>query len=1216
MGGSKSQTSTQTTTIPPEVLARYNSVNATAEKVAANPFQEYSTDPNQFVAPMNATQNAGVANTNAAANQAQPYFAGATGLTLAGAGPTNVGNVSGGQIAQYMNPYVQSVVKSTSDLLNQQEQQQQSGQTGNAINSGAFGGDRAGIAAANLAGQQELSRGNVLSGVLNTGYNTALSTAQQQQGFDLSQQQANLARMGQAGTQLAGLGAGAQSAALQGAQAQLGAGAQEQQTQQAGLSALYNQFLQQQAYPFQTAQFLANIAEGTGSLSGSTTTTTQPAPFFSDERLKDDIEDIGRTHDGQKIVKFRYKGEKGPRQIGLLAQDVEKHHPEAVGLAHGYKTVDYDKATEDAAGMGEGLGRRAYAMGGSPTPSPYLDLYGLPGGGASRIPPQILQQGQQSRGLMKHGSAPSAPPSELQQIMSAVNTGKGAVGAFDDVKGAWNGLGKAWDSLSNDNTPGAGIPHFARGGLASGGMPFEGEGLDIPDVENDHKGLQTPNAPQGQQQSGAGQALGAVKSVAGLGSSLMSLLGLFLSQGGSVGREHHADGDTVGNPDGSMPQQGLDIDGLIRASAQKYGVPENIVRAVAMQESGLNPRAIGDNGQAIGTMQVQKRTAADPGFGVDPIDPNALHDPATNIDFGTHYFAARAKHAGVNNWDDPAQRAKGIAAYNGGGDPDYANHVLAHIGQSAPSGGSDMPVALASSGNDVGMPSGDNSSGIMSKLGDAASGTGNWFEKNQNWLVPLLSGVGAMASSPSRYLGAAMLQGLGGGAQAYQRQQYQQSEIAKNTFGLAAQRFTPVGQGMFYDRVVGDTVPVDVYQSRLSSMPGVGQYVSGPQAGRGTNQNAARPAGLATVPAPTPVPAPSDKAVISPASVTSGPASEGKPVENNQPAPVVNPLVAMTQKVYDEIDQRPEVKTLHEQAQKLMSDAQNYEILANDPANVATGKAATYLSMASNSRNQAQTALSQWKDVRDKYATPAMSALTENAKTNYGVQNTAKVAAYNEAREGQQTLSQINAMMNVMFDPKTGKPMVNSGPLGAKFNNAAALMQQAGFSQGLIQQFLGTNPNNAQELEKLKTALGSEIANQEMNGAPVRVTEFNRFLASTPGQDMLPGAFKWIADNVIKPKAMSQVNAVKTIRNLDPSKDDIMGALFDYRNENPWYGAPKNTNGQQGDNAGAFSQPNAPAGGNQEPVMITGPDDIKKLAKGTRFIVPYGPSKGQIKVVN
>ena len=210
---------------------------------------------------------------------------------------------------------------------------------------------------------QAMGTGQALQGLGQQQYGQALGTGQAQaalgqqqfgQGATSAQQLAALAQQGYgmgAGTSaaLAGLGAGAQQAGLAGAQAQLGAGQQQQQTQQAGLQALYNQFQQQQGYPFQIAQFLANIAEGTGALSGnqSTSTTTGGGGFFSDKRLKENVKEVGKTNDDQPIYRFNYKGD--PRtQIGLMAQDVEKSHPDAVGLAGGYKTVDYKKATEDA----------------------------------------------------------------------------------------------------------------------------------------------------------------------------------------------------------------------------------------------------------------------------------------------------------------------------------------------------------------------------------------------------------------------------------------------------------------------------------------------------------------------------------------------------------------------------------------------------------------------------------------------------------------------------------------------------------------------------------------------------------------------------------------------------------------------------------------------------------------------------------------------------
>jgi hypothetical protein len=136
------------------------------------------------------------------------------------------------------------------------------------------------------------------------------------------------------------------------------------------LQALYNQFLQQQAYPFQVAQFLGNIAMGTGALSGSTTTTTQPGSLFSDIRTKENVREVGKTLDGQPIYSYNYKGD--PKtQMGLIAQEVEERHPEAVGLAGGLKTVNYKKATRDAERRGEILDAEfsPISEGGSVTPS-------------------------------------------------------------------------------------------------------------------------------------------------------------------------------------------------------------------------------------------------------------------------------------------------------------------------------------------------------------------------------------------------------------------------------------------------------------------------------------------------------------------------------------------------------------------------------------------------------------------------------------------------------------------------------------------------------------------------------------------------------------------------------------------------------------------------------------------------------------------------------
>lgn len=65
---------------------------------------------------------------------------------------------------------------------------------------------------------------------------------------------------------------------------------------------------------------------------------------LSDRNAKTDIEQVGKTKDGQKVYAYRYKheGEGGPIHMGLMAQEVEKKRPEAVVKgADGLRRVNY-----------------------------------------------------------------------------------------------------------------------------------------------------------------------------------------------------------------------------------------------------------------------------------------------------------------------------------------------------------------------------------------------------------------------------------------------------------------------------------------------------------------------------------------------------------------------------------------------------------------------------------------------------------------------------------------------------------------------------------------------------------------------------------------------------------------------------------------------------------------------------------------------------------
>lgn len=137
-------------------------------------------------------------------------------------------------------------------------------------------------------------------------------------------------------------------------------------------------------------------------------------------------------------------------------------------------------------------------------------------------------------------------------------------------------------------------------------------------------------------------------------------------------------------PRASMPAQTAmappDLMPHFEEAAKRTGIPVPVLLAKAQQESGFNPNATGAAGE-IGVTQIKPSTAQQPGFGVAPVDPASLRDPRANINFGADYLAARGRAVGVQDWNDPAQRAKAFKAYNGGGDPNYAANVERYIPQ-------------------------------------------------------------------------------------------------------------------------------------------------------------------------------------------------------------------------------------------------------------------------------------------------------------------------------------------------------------------------------------------------------------------------------------------------------------------------------------------------------------------------------------------------------
>ena len=321
-GSSGTNTTTTNSSPPASVLNAYSNLTNAAGQIASQPLQQYS---GSLVAGFTPQQQQGFQTVQNAQGMAQPYInSGAQMIGAAGqpvsapgqmtsdqisslygqgtsalSGAVSAANTSPSAVSQYMSPYLQSAVAGTEAEQNEQDAQQQASLKGSAISSGAWGGDRSAVAQGILGGQQALANDATISGMENTGYQSAMTQLQQQEalqaqtglaagsqylGLGNTQQSTGLGAeeasgwLGEnAGSQMAGLGTTSLTDALTGASANLSAGSQQQQLAQEQLDIPYEEFEQQQAQPYQQLGWLGNLVEGTGSQSGGTSSTTSPS---------------------------------------------------------------------------------------------------------------------------------------------------------------------------------------------------------------------------------------------------------------------------------------------------------------------------------------------------------------------------------------------------------------------------------------------------------------------------------------------------------------------------------------------------------------------------------------------------------------------------------------------------------------------------------------------------------------------------------------------------------------------------------------------------------------------------------------------------------------------------------------------------------------------------------------------------------------------------
>ena len=271
-----------------------------------------------------------------------------------------VGSLLGADIGAYQSPYQQQVIEqSMADIQRQADIARGQAQS-RAIGAGAFGGSRSALLESESQRPYIEQQARTAAGLRQAGFEQAQRAAEsdiarQQQMAMFAPELELRARQQQAG--LLG-GVGAEQMSRLGQLGQIGL--QQQQLQQMGLQAPYEEF--QRALAYGPQQF-GLLAAGQG-VTTPTTTTKQKTGlgdilgtgaqlyatklmFSSDERLKENIKAIGKSENGHNLYtwdwndKAKELGVNDPT-TGVLAQEVKKYMPEAVITdENGYYRVNY-----------------------------------------------------------------------------------------------------------------------------------------------------------------------------------------------------------------------------------------------------------------------------------------------------------------------------------------------------------------------------------------------------------------------------------------------------------------------------------------------------------------------------------------------------------------------------------------------------------------------------------------------------------------------------------------------------------------------------------------------------------------------------------------------------------------------------------------------------------------------------------------------------------
>lgn len=334
--GSKTKQTTQQTKLPKYLDKAYKGVVQAGANVAKQPLKQY-TGPRQ--AGFTPDQQTGMGMIRNSQGAALPYYNAASsmysnvgglpwGKTMGNTVDTSGVNAASGAVMpgvdkydaatmeQYMDPYMQQMIDPIMERMQYEDAKQINALKGSGISMGLSPalGDRMGLAASDMAGQQALSRNQTLGQLMSQGFQNAQGQLNAQQQLQLQggtsdqqrlmeaqqlmqqgrQEDANrilqslsTQQTGQLGAAagMQGLGTAAQDSLYQGIDYMMNSGQMQQAQGQQQLDQAYNDWAERNNYSKEQTDWLANLIYGSPGAAGASTTTTEPGPSLLSQLL-------------------------------------------------------------------------------------------------------------------------------------------------------------------------------------------------------------------------------------------------------------------------------------------------------------------------------------------------------------------------------------------------------------------------------------------------------------------------------------------------------------------------------------------------------------------------------------------------------------------------------------------------------------------------------------------------------------------------------------------------------------------------------------------------------------------------------------------------------------------------------------------------------------------------------------------------------------------